>query len=61
MNFGVGPGTNGGGTPSVQNISFAPNGVLMNGGLSYLWASGTTGTAVAAGNALVNIVYKPVS
>lgn len=61
MSFAVASGTFAAGTPAQISKDFGPNGVAMNGGLSYLWATGTTGTVAHETNAVINIVYKPVN
>ena len=46
------------GTPSTRDISFGPFGRQMDGGLSYLWAAGGTGTVAHGVNAMVDISFK---
>ena len=58
----------GAGTPDItfpirsgtepQEISFDPYGVQLDGGLSYLWAVGATGTVAHGVNLNLNIAYK---
>lgn len=51
-------GTFGAGTPSYRDVSYNPYGRKMDGGLSYLWAAGETGTVAHGVNAIIDISYK---
>ena len=54
-------GTAAAGPPSFEatrDISYGAYGRRMNGGLSYLWAAGATGTAAHGANAVVDITYR---
>lgn len=54
-------GTAGAGTPSFKadrDVVYGPYGRRMDGGLSYLWAAGATGTVAHGVNAIVDITYR---
>lgn len=46
------------GTPSSRDINYSPHGRQMNGGLSYLWAAGATGTVAHGVNAMVEFSFR---
>lgn len=61
MVFAVNSGTAGAGTPTLmthRDIDLGPFGAAFNGGLSYLWAAGATGTTAHGVNANVTLVYR---
>ena len=51
-------GTSGAGTPALRDVTFGPYGRRMDGGLSYLWAAGATGTVAHGVNVLLDITYR---
>ena len=54
-------GTAAAGTPSFaayREVSYGAAGRAMNGGISYLWATGATGTAAQPVNSVVDISYR---
>ena len=51
-------GTSGAGTPSTRDIVFGQHGRAMNGGVSYLWAAGATGTVAHGVNATVDLTFR---
>ena len=51
-------GTSGAGTPTVRDIVYGPFGRAMNGGLSYMWAAGSTGTVAHGVNCVIDITYR---
>ena len=54
-------GTAGAGTPSflaIREVDYGPFGREMAGGVSYLWATGATGTVAQPVNAVVDITYR---
>lgn len=61
MVFAVNSGTAGAGTPTLmthRDIDFGATGVAFNGGLSYLWAAGATGTVAHGVNANLTLIYR---
>lgn len=46
---------------ATRSIPFGPVGTRLKGGLSYLWGTAASGTAVNAGNIAVNIIYQGTS
>ena len=50
-------GTVGAGTPAFRDVAFGPYGRQMDGGISYLWSAGPTGTVVHGVNAVVDITH----
>ena len=51
-------GTSGAGTPAIRDVVFGPYGRKMDGGLSYLWAAGATGTVAHGVNCSVGVTYR---
>ena len=51
-------GTSGAGTPATRDVTFGPYGRRMNGGLSYLWAAGPTGTVAHGVNCTIYVTYR---
>ena len=51
-------GTSGAGTPARRDIDYGPYGRRLNGGLSYLWAAGPTGTVAHGVNAVVDVTHR---
>ena len=43
---------------ALRDVEFGPVGVGFNGGLSYLWAAGATGTAAHGVNASIVLSYR---
>lgn len=61
ITFAVNAGTAAAGTPTLmvlRDVDFGPVGIAFNGGLSYLWAAGVTGTAAHGANANITLVYR---
>lgn len=56
----VASGTSGAGTPAVQTISYAPYGRVLDGGLSFIWSAGATGTVAHGVNAIINIDLRNI-
>ena len=57
----VNSGTAAAGTPTLmayRDIKYGAYGRQLDGGLSYLWAAGATGTVAHGVNAVVDITYK---
>ena len=50
-------GTSGAGTPAFRDIAY-PKGVEMSGGISYMWAAGSTGTVAHGVNVVVHMSYQ---
>jgi len=46
---------------SVRHVDFGPHGAEFKGGLSHLWGTAATGTAVHGVNASITITYKTKS
>ena len=51
-------GTSGAATPSFRDVQFGPYGRQLEGGLSYMWAAGATGTVAHGVNATVDLTYR---
>ena len=59
--FAINSGTAAAGTPSMmayRDVDLGAAGMGFNGGLSYLWAAGATGTTAHGVNANLTIVYR---
>ena len=56
----VNSGTSGAGTPAERQVPYGPYGRQMDGGLSYLWAAGPTGTVAHGVNATVDITLARI-
>lgn len=56
----LGSGTSGAGTPAFRDINYGEYGRQLNGGLSYLWAAGATGTVAHGVNVTVDITHDKV-
>ena len=57
----ISSGTANAGTPSFRDIQYGPFGRQMNGGISYLFAAGPTGTVAHGVNAVVDITHARVT
>ena len=60
----VNSGTSGAGTPSFESerdVVYGAYGRQMDGGLSYIWAAGATGTVAHGVNAIVDITHARVT
>lgn len=53
-------GTSGAGTPATRDVVYSQYGRQMDGGLSYLWAAGQTGTVAHGVNAVVDITLARI-
>ena len=51
-------GTSGAGTPARRDVAYGAYGRRLNGGLSYLWAAGPTGTVAHGVNCTIDVTYR---
>ena len=54
----IGAGTSGAEIPGFRNVFYGPVGRGMDGGISYLFAAGATGTVAHGVNATVDLTYR---